>query len=823
MKEIYIPKNIETKIQKYWIKNKTFKSYVNFNKKKYYCVSMIPYPSGSLHMGHVRNYTIGDVISRYNRMIGKNVLQPIGWDAFGLPAENAAIKNNISPYDWTYSNILLMKKQLKSLGLAYDWDREINTSSPDYYKWEQLFFINLYKKKLIYKKKIEINWCPKDKTVLANEQVINNRCWRCDYLVERKEMSQWFIKITKYADRLLKDIKKLNEWPENVKNMQKKWIGKSKLMEIKLIIHNSKNKIKIYTHHSNRFMEIKYIFISFNNFISKFVASYNIFFFSFIKYYYLNYITNEKKFYFKKKFIKTGLNVINPFNGKKIPIISTNFKLVDYEYGSTIGFNKVYFNIKKKIIISSKFINNLNSISNLLILYKLGKFKTKYKLQDWCISRQRYWGVPIPIIKLKNGKTVTVPKNQLPVLLSQKNYKNKKLNKIHNNFEYKKCYYKGSPAVRESDTFDTFMESSWYYVRYTCNKYNKNMVHTKSANYWLPIDQYIGGIEHANMHLLYFRFYHKLLKDFGFIKTDEPVKNLLCQGMVLSDSFYYLTPNGNKKWISPLNVQTKINKKGKIEKYLDKKGRCLIYDGLSKMSKSKNNGINPNDIIKKYGADTLRLFIMFSAPVDISLEWKNFKLEGINKFLKKLWYITYNHVKNGIIKIIDLSNLNNKQKKIKNEINKIIYKITDHFSRKKSFNIIISYIMQIINKKIKFFKNDYKDRMLLQEILKNVIIMLYPFTPHICFALWKYIGGKGDIDNALWPIIDKNSIIDKNILLIIQINGKVRSKLKIPRGSKIDIINNLVFNNYRIKNLIKKKKIIKKIYIPDKLINLVTN
>ncbi|MGK2896948.1 MAG: class I tRNA ligase family protein [Candidatus Makana argininalis] len=822
MKEIYIPQNIETKIQKYWSKNNTFKSFEKFNKEKYYCISMIPYPSGSLHMGHVRNYTIGDVISKYNRMIGKNVLQPIGWDAFGLPAENAAIKNNVSPYEWTNSNILLMKKQLKSLGLGYDWDREINTSNPEYYKWEQLFFINLYKKNLVYKKYIEVNWCPKDKTVLANEQVISNRCWRCDCLIEKKEMSQWFIKITTYAERLYKDIEKLNGWPEKVKNMQKNWIGKTKLMEIKLIIKNLKNKIKIYTNYPNRFMEIKYIFISFNNFISKYVASYNHIFFSFIKNFYSNNISNSQNFNFIKKFIKTGLNVINPFNGQKIPILSTNFKLIDYDNGSVIGFNKIYFNIIKKKIKKNKFNKNLNSISNLLILLKIGNFKIKYKLKDWCISRQRYWGVPIPILKLENGKIVTVPKNKLPVLLPKKNYIQENLNKIHNNFKDFKCYYKGIPAIRETDTFDTFMESSWYYIRYTCHKYKKNMVNIKSANYWLPIDQYIGGIEHANMHLLYFRFYHKLLKDFGLVKTDEPVINLLCQGMVLSDSYYYLDSKGNKNWISPLNIKIKKDKKGKIIKLLDKKKRSIIYAGVSKMSKSKNNGIDPSNIIKKYGADTLRLFIMFSSPVEMSLEWKNFKLTGINKFLKKFWTIIYRHIKNGIIKIIDLSNLNNKQKKFRKEINKTIYKVTYDIDKKKSFNTAISYIMKFINKKINFSKNDDKDRMLLQEALINIIIMLYPFTPHICFTLWKYIGCKGDIDNASWPIVDKNLIIDKHFLLIIQINGKVRSKITIPKESNKEIIHNMVLKDYKIKNLIKKKKIIKEIYIPCKLFNLVT-
>ncbi|MFI4853315.1 MAG: class I tRNA ligase family protein [Candidatus Makana argininalis] len=821
MKEIYIHQDIEKKVQKYWIKNNTFKSFENFNKEKYYCISMIPYPSGSLHMGHVRNYTIGDVISRYNRMIGKNVLQPIGWDAFGLPAENAAIKNNVSPYDWTCANILLMKKQLKSLGLGYDWDREINTSSPEYYKWEQLFFINLYKKKLVYKKYVEVNWCPKDKTVLANEQVINNHCWRCDCLVEIKEMSQWFLKITKYANRLYKDIEKLNGWPEKVKNMQRNWIGKIELMEITLKIKNLKNDIKIYTNYPNRFMETKYLFISFNNFISKFVASYNHLFFHLIKYFYSNNISNSNNFNVKKKFIKTGLHAINPLNGNKIPIWSTNFKLIDYNNGSVLGFNKIYFNIYK--IKKSKFKKNLNSISNLLILNKIGCFKTKFKLKDWCISRQRYWGVPIPIWKLKNGKTVTVPTNKLPILISKKKYIKKNLNKIKNNFKNSKYYYKGIPAICENDTFDTFMESSWYYIRYTCNTYKKSMVNIKAANYWLPIDQYIGGIEHANMHLLYFRFYHKLLKDFGLVKTDEPVKNLLCQGMVLSDAYYYLDSKGNKEWISPLNIKIEKNKDGKIIKFLDKQGRSLIYAGLSKMSKSKNNGVDPSKIIKKYGADTLRLFIMFAAPVEMSLTWKKFKLKGINKFLKKLWSITYRHIKHGIIKNISLTNLNNKQKKFRKEMYKTIYKVTYDIDKKKSFNTAISHIMQFINKKIKFDIFDIQDRILLNEALINILIILYPFTPHICFILWKYIGCKENIDNAIWPIIDKNLILDKNILLIIQINGKVRSKITIPRKLNIISIRSLVLQDYKIKNLIKKKIIIKEIYIPFKLFNLVTN
>lgn len=834
----YNHKIVESSIQKHWEKNNTFKVYEDNKKEKYYCLSMMPYPSGNLHIGHVRNYTIGDVISRYHRMLGKNVLNPIGWDAFGLPAENAAIKSGILPSEWTYSNINSMRKQMKSLGFSYDWSREIITCLPQYYRWEQYFFIYLYKKKLAYKKNSLVNWCPKDNTVLANEQVIDGSCWRCNSKVYKKLISQWFLKITSYAEELFNNINYLLEWPEKVKNMQKKWIGKSSGIDIELSISNQRNKIKVHINRPDKIMKFTHLLISVNHKLALEESKNNFILLNFIKRFRKNFKLSKNLL----EGVNTKLHVINPLNKSLLPIWVVNFLPNEYNQESILVNNNdpSYLEFFERYnLISKNLKNNNGNLRDISLKEKSeffidklinlgGKKRVFYRLKDWVISRQRYWGVPIPMIITNDNQIIPVKKNDLPLVLPEniniknfsdpfKSYVNQiKTFKINNKF-----------LTYENDTFDTFMESSWYYARYTCVNYDKNILDIKKTNYWLPIDQYIGGIEHATMHLIYFRFYHKLLRDAGFVNSDEPVKRLLCQGMVLSDAFYYISETKEKIWISPLKVNVKRDNKGNIIKAREKNTkRELIYYGLTKMSKSKNNGIDPNKIIEKYGADTLRLFIMFAAPASKSLEWKEIGIIGAKRFLNRLWKLTYNHIleSKNIKKIkINISKINSIQRDMYENMNKVIKKVTDDIDRRQNFNTAISSIMQLTNKIYKW-DTSYSDldHNIKHEILSNILKMLYPFTPHICFILWKFLNDKEkDIDYISWPTVKNNLHFKKEkVSILVQINGKFRGIIYSHENSKKKIILEKIKNDNKIYRFINKRNIFKIIYIKNKIINI---
>ncbi len=831
MKKIYNHKKIEKIIQFIWEKKKIYNSHINNKKKKYYCLCMFPYPSGLLHIGHVRNYTIGDIIARYKRLQNKNVLHPIGWDSFGLPAENAAFQNNILPYKWTKNNIKQMKKQLKKLGFSYDWNREIKTCDSDYYKWEQWLFIKLIEKKIAYKKKELSNWCPKDKTILANEQVLDGKCWRCDTNVEYKYIKQWFLKITDYAERLLKDLDKLKYWPLKVKNMQKNWIGKTKGLNIRFKIKEINNfNIKIYT------SKIEFLPTIYSISISRYHKLFN-----FKKTKKIKIIKNINK-KIKNISIKdqldenygffTKINAINPINNKLIPIWLTNF--TEEEYNSKIilmtpELNKKHYMFSKKhnlyikyININNININNLNlkkknqkirllkkKIENILFIKKIAIKTTNFKLKDWSISRQRYWGVPIPIIKNKNNSTVPININKLPIILPKK-IKSKKLSYIYK--EWKKILYKKNKNI-EPYTFDTFLESSWYHLRFTSPLEKKKIFNSYEANYWLPIDIYIGGIEHSTMHLIYIRFINKFIKDLKLIKHDEPIKKLICQGTILSKTFYYI--NKNKKiWIN-FNDLKSFKKKNDSNYYIE--NNKIFFDGINKMSKSKNNGINPNKIIKKYGADTLRLYIIFASPIEKNFEWNDSNIKGCYRFIKKIWELVFNFkYKNN-----NYYNFSKNEKYLIFFLNKTIYEVTKDLNTKLSLNTAISKIMKFV----KIFKNIQKknniDYFLTKKCINNIIILLYPFIPHISFYLWKKMENKKIIDETLWPKINKLDLENKfKIPLIIQINGKKK---------KIIYIKN-TYNKDKIINIINKKKILNKllvkitkiIYIKNKIINFVT-
>ncbi|QNS01638.1 MAG: leucine--tRNA ligase [Buchnera aphidicola (Pentalonia nigronervosa)] len=858
MNKEYLPKNIEFYVQEYWERNKTFQVQEDTKKEKYYCLPMLPYPSGKLHMGHVRNYTISDVIARYHRMLGKNVLHPIGWDAFGLPAEEAAIKNNIHPEKWTYENIKYMKKQLKSLGFSYDWTREITTCKPNYYKWEQWFFTQLYKKKLVYKKIRSVYWCPHDKTVLANEQVVNNCCWRCQNQVQTRKIPQWFMKIRKYAEALYQDLKKLNQWPEKVKNMQKNWIGRSKGFEITLDIFNSEKTIKVFTTRLDIIMGVTCVLISPSHKLSIELAKKN----KKIKTFLEENMNVSQQSIEKNKYngINTNKFSLHPITKTKIPIWITNFIIQNYGITSSLsvpGHNKDDWNfaIKNKLKIkyviinadvkkhstpslftekkgklyNSQEFNGLNfeestkKVRSILFQKKIIRKKIHYKLQDWCISRQRYWGTPIPMATLKNKKIVPIPSKDLPVLL-QKIKKNTFLNSSSTHFHSKQntVYINQEKAVRETDTFDTFIESSWYYARYTCPNFNTGMLNPVALKYWLPIDQYVGGIEHAIMHLIYLRFFHKLLRDFKFLEFDEPVKNLLCQGMVLAETFYTIDKNSQKKWVNSSLVSTKRDAKGKIITAHINNGQQVIYAGMTKMSKSKNNGVEPELIIKNYGADTIRLFMMFAAPIESSLEWTESGVKGIHRFLKKLWTLIFNYfqIKN-THKNINFNNLNNQQCELRYFLHETIHKVSNDMNNQKTFNTAIAAIMKLVNRLIKAPMETDQDKSIMQESLMCVIKMLYPFTPHFCFIIWGYFNKNSCIDYETWPIFNKKILLKQSYVIVVQINGKKQCTINISNNLNKEEIYEYAKNQIIIIKKLKKSLIKNIIYIPKKVINFV--
>jgi leucyl-tRNA synthetase len=858
MQEQYRPDEIEAQVQTYWLKNKTFHVTENPDKEKYYCLSMLPYPSGRLHMGHVRNYTITDVIARYQRLLGKNVLQPIGWDAFGLPAEGAAVKNKTAPAKWTYENIAYMKKQLQLLGFGYDWDREVTTCKPDYYRWEQWFFTKLYEKGLVYKKTSAVNWCPNDQTVLANEQVIDGCCWRCDSPVERKEIPQWFIKITAYADQLLKDLDQLEGWPEQVKTMQRNWIGRSEGVEIDFTVENYSDKLRVYTTRPDTFMGVSYVAVAAEHPLALFAAENNPAISTFVTECKNTKTAEADMATMEKKGIATGFYAIHPLTNERIPVWIANFVLMEYGTGAVMAvpahdqrdyefatkyqlpikavildhnqkaadLSQQAYTEKGKLFNSGEFDGlefeqAFNAIADKLISLGIGQRKVNYRLRDWGVSRQRYWGAPIPMVTLADGTVMPTPEDQLPVILPENVEMDGITSPIKADPEWAITTIDGVPATRETDTFDTFMESSWYYARYTCPHYESGMLDQNAANYWLPVDQYVGGIEHAIMHLLYFRFYHKLLRDAGLVDSDEPAKRLLCQGMVLADAFYYTNETGGRIWVSPTDVSVERDDKGRIIKAFDKTGRELVYAGMSKMSKSKNNGIDPQEMVEKYGADTVRLFMMFASPAEMTLEWQESGVEGANRFIKRLWRLVYEHTQKGKVTQLDLNRLDNQQKVLRRELHKTIAKVTDDIGRRQTFNTAIAAVMEFMNRLQKAPQDSEQDRALMDEALQSLVRLLYPIIPHACFSMWKALGHQDDIDNASWPIADESAMVEDEKLIVVQINGKVRAKLTVAADANQDTVVALAKQELMVRKYLEGVTIRKVIYVAGKLLNIV--
>ncbi|GAB5378937.1 MAG: leucine--tRNA ligase [Aliiglaciecola sp.] len=862
----YDPQQIESQVQQHWEKNKIFTAIEDDKKEKFYCLSMFPYPSGRLHMGHVRNYTIGDVISRYQRMQGKNVLQPMGWDAFGLPAENAAISNHTAPAKWTYSNIEYMKTQLKSLGFGYDWDREVATCKQDYYRWEQWFFTRLYEKGLVYKKNATVNWDPVDHTVLANEQVIDGRGWRSGAVVEQKEIPQWFIKITDYAEELLQDLEQLDQWPEQVKAMQKNWIGRSEGVEITFTLSEKISDIAdfdVYTTRPDTLLGVTYVAVAATHPIALEAAKTNSELAAFIDECKNSKVAEAEMATMEKKGCATGLFAVHPISGVKVPIWTANFVLMDYGSGAVMAVpghdqrdfefaTKYNLEIRQVIeptedgddlcnieqqaytekgrLINSGQFNGLTSeqafdeIAKVLENQEKGKRTVNYRLRDWGVSRQRYWGTPIPMLNLANGDSVPVPADKLPVVLPEDVVMDGVISPIKSDPKWAQTEYDGQPAQRETDTFDTFMESSWYYARYTCAKNDQAMLSPEQANYWLPVDQYVGGIEHAILHLLYSRFFHKLLRDEGLVESNEPYKKLLCQGMVLADSFYREDSKGKKTWYSPADVKTVKDDKGRVvEATLLADGKAVEFGGMTKMSKSKNNGIDPQQVIDVYGADTIRLFTMFAAPPEQTLEWIDSGVEGANRFLRRFWKLVQDHVALGHAQQLDSATLTPDQKNLRRVIHKSIQKVSDDIGRRQTFNTAVAAIMELLNALQKAPQVTDQDKALVREGIVSMVLMLNPITPHICHVLWQQLGQSTEIATETWPSYDEKALVEDEKLIIVQVNGKVRAKMTVSADAQEESVKEMAVNQHNVLPFTEGKTVRKVIYVPGKLVNIVAN
>lgn len=815
MNEYYHPQDIESQAQELWQKKNTFHVVETPSAAKYYCLSMFPYPSGRLHMGHVRNYTIGDVIARYQRMLGKNVLQPMGWDAFGLPAENAAMQNNIPPAAWTRENIEYMRSQLKRLGFGYDWEREIATCDPDYYHWEQWLFIRLYERGLAYKKTAPVNWCPHDLTVLANEQVVDGRCWRCDTPVERKEIAQWFMKITAYAEELLQGLDKLDGWPEQVRTMQRNWIGRSEGIELEFEVEGESEPLTVYTTRPDTLMGVTYVAVAAEHPLALGSAGNNRALAGFIERCRHMKIAEEAVETAEKLGCPTGRWAIHPVSGAKVPVWAANFVLMGYGTGAVMAVpahdqrdwefaGKYHQDIRQVVfpadgsrwdITQGAFVDQgmlrdsgqfdgldsqqaCDAIADYLVSHGKGKRQVNYRLRDWGVSRQRYWGAPIPIINCPACGSVPVPDDELPVVLPTDVGFEGTGSPLKNMPELyqAECPRCGGKAERETDTFDTFMESSWYYARYTCKDNDKAMLDGRAA-YWLPVDQYIGGIEHAILHLLYARFFHRLMRDVGLVEGDEPFTNLLTQGMVLKDG--------------------------------------------AKMSKSKGNTVDPQALIDKYGADTVRLFTMFASPPDQSLEWSDSGVEGAYRFLKRLWRLVAAHVHQGTVVPLVVDHLNSGQRDLRRQVHETITKVSDDIGRRYTFNTAIAAVMELINALSKFDDRSEQGRAVMHEGYETAVILLTPIVPHICTRLWQALGHQEQVIDVVWPSADADALRKDTVEIVVQVNGKLRDRITVPTNADRSEILATATGSPKVQHYIEGTGIKKSIIVPGKLINIV--
>ena len=814
MTQDYTPQTLELSLQVEWAESGRFAVHSDESREKFYCLAMFPYPSGKLHMGHVRNYTIADVIARYQRMQGKNVLQPMGWDAFGLPAENAAIANTVAPAAWTRENINHMRAQLKRLGYAYDWDREIATCDPQYYQWEQWFFTQLYERGLVYKKMATVNWDPVDQTVLANEQVIDGRGWRSGAVVERREIPQWFIRITAYAEELLDGLDTLDGWPEAVRTMQRNWIGKSRGVELAFGLHEpvaGLDRIEVYTTRPDTLYGVTYISLAAEHPITLALADANDELAAFVADCKQTSVAEADMAQAEKLGMDTGLRATHPLTGEAIPVWVANYVLMDYGSGAVMAvpahderdweFARKYSLPMKTVVCDEEgepaittdsaytergvltgsaefdgcdFDEAFEGIAARLEAAGMGRITTQFRLRDWGVSRQRYWGTPIPMLNLGDGQDIPIPADRLPSLLPEDVAMDGVTSPVKADPAWRQFEFEGQPCERETDTFDTFVQSSWYYARFTCPHYTDGMIDSAEANYWLPVDQYVGGIEHAILHLLYSRFFHKLMRDAGLVGSDEPFERLLTQGMVLKDG--------------------------------------------AKMSKSKGNTVDPQELIDRYGADTVRLFSMFAAPPEQSLEWSDSGVEGAHRFIKRLWRLIHDFGQTAPADVPD--SLSTEQKALRRKVHETIAKVTDDYGRRQTFNTAVAAIMELCNELSRHATETEDDRTVVNEGLRAVLRMLWPVTPHLTESLWRTLTDEHFTESE-WPRVDESALSRDELEIVVQVNGKVRSKITVPASADKAAIEAMAKEQDNVQRHLANATIKKVIVVPNKLVNIV--
>lgn len=862
MDEHYQPQEIEAAAQQFWTEHRLFRADETATGEKYYCLCMFPYPSGKLHMGHVRNYTIGDVISRFMRMQGRTVLQPMGWDAFGLPAENAAMQNGVPPARWTRDNIAYMRRQLQSLGFAIDWERELATCDPEYYHWNQWLFLRMLKDGIAYQKTGVVNWDPVDQTVLANEQVIDGRGWRTGALIEKREIPMYYLNITRYAEELLGALDNLEGWPERVRLMQANWIGKSTGVEIGFPYDNG--VLPVFTTRADTLMGATYVAVAAEHPLALDAAKDNPQLAAFIEECRHGGTTEAELATQEKKGMPSGRFVQHPLTGEQMPVWVANYVLMNYGSGAVMAVpghderdfafaNQYGLPIKQvvahaehdnydatqwqdwysakdniRLINSDKYDGltyqkGVDAIAADLAAKKLGEKRTQYRLRDWGISRQRYWGCPIPIIHCDSCGAVPVPEQDLPIKLPEDLVPDGSGNPLNRCEAFLRvlCPQCGKAAQRETDTMDTFVDSSWYFLRYACADNHQAMVDGR-VNHWLPVDQYIGGIEHAILHLLYSRFWTRVMRDMKLLDFDEPFSNLLTQGMVLNHIFFRKQGEGRVEYFNPAEVEITHNEKGEIiGASLRADGQPVAHGGMGTMSKSKLNGVDPQTLVDQYGADTVRLFMMFAAPPEQTLEWSDSGVEGAARFLRRLWKMTAEHGNADPASALDVAQLDNAQKTLRRQVHETIRKVTIDIGQRRVFNTAIAAVMELLNAVSKHQGRSAADRAVLQEAFETVTLLLAPIVPHACHSLWQALGHTDAIIDARWPAADPAALQRDEMELVVQVNGKLRGKISLAADAARAAIEQAALAEENVRRFVAGKPVRKVIVVPGKLVNVV--
>jgi leucyl-tRNA synthetase len=860
MQERYDPAIVEPQAQRDWDEQGTFKVAEDPVRPKYYCLCMFPYPSGRLHMGHVRNYTIGDVITRFMRMQGYNVLQPMGWDAFGLPAENAAMANGVPPAKWTYDNIDYMKRQMRPLGLAIDWSREVTTCRPDYYRWNQWLFLRMLEKGIAYRKTGVVNWDPVDQTVLANEQVIDGRGWRTGALVEKREIPMYYLRITDYADDLLGALDRLPGWPERVRLMQANWIGRSEGLEIEFEVEGTTESLSIYTTRPDTLCGVTYMAVAAEHPLAQRAAEGNPDLQAFLAECQRTGVTEAALETMEKRGMPIGLHAQHPITGERVPIWVANFVLMGYGTGAVMSvpahdqrdweFARRYglrihpvvqpldgslpdietgaFTERGRLINSGQFDGlefdeACDAYAKFFESQGSGKRRVNYRLRDWGISRQRYWGCPIPLIHCAECGVQPVPDEQLPVVLPEDLVPDGTGNPLakHAQFLACACPKCGGPARRETDTMDTFVDSSWYFFRFASAGNDRAMVDERSA-YWLPVDQYIGGIEHAILHLLYSRFWTRVMRDLGLTTLDEPFTNLLTQGMVLNEIFFRKPASGRIAYYNPADIDVEVDERGaRVRAVLRSDGEPVESGGIGTMSKSKNNGVDPDRLVAQYGADTARLFMMFAAPPEQTLEWSDEGVEGAFRFMKRLWKAVHQHVSLGAAPVLDVAALDDAQLALRRQVHETLVKVTNDLGRRRTFNTAIAAIMELMNALGRSEDRSPQGRAIMQEALEVVVLMLSPVVPHACHALWRELGHSGAVVDARWPEPDARALERDSVEVIVQVNGKLRGRVTVPAGADEATVREAALADANVQRFMEGRPLRRFVYVPGKLANVV--